>query len=45
MTIWMNGILNDVYYPRVVSDVIRTNEWQAWFVAEHVVDTAVVHVE
>jgi len=29
----------------LVSDVIRTNELQVWFVAEHVVDTAVVHVE
>jgi starvation-inducible DNA-binding protein len=26
----------------IVSDVIRTNELQVWFVAEHVVDTAVV---
>lgn len=32
---------NDV----IVSDVIRTNELQAWFVAEHVVDTPVVHVD
>jgi len=29
----------------LVSDVIRTNELQVWFVAEHVVDTPVVHVE
>jgi starvation-inducible DNA-binding protein len=29
----------------LVGDVIRTNELQAWFVAEHVVDTAVVRVE
>jgi len=29
----------------LVSDVIRTNELQGWFVAEHVVDTAIVHVE
>ena len=27
----------------LVSDVIRTNELQVWFVAEHVVDTPVVH--
>ncbi len=26
----------------LVSDVIRTNELQVWFVAEHVVDTPVV---
>ena len=30
---------NDV----LVSDVIRTNELQAWFVAEHLVDTPLVH--
>jgi starvation-inducible DNA-binding protein len=29
----------------LVSDVIRTNEMQAWFVAEHVVDTPVVRAE
>jgi starvation-inducible DNA-binding protein len=29
----------------IVSDVIRTNELQAWFVAEHVVDTPVVRAE
>jgi starvation-inducible DNA-binding protein len=29
----------------IVSDVIRTNELQAWFVAEHVVDTPVVTAE
>ena len=29
----------------LVSDVIRTNELQAWFVAEHVVDTNVVRAE
>jgi starvation-inducible DNA-binding protein len=29
----------------LVSDVIRTNELQVWFVAEHVVDTPVVHAE
>jgi starvation-inducible DNA-binding protein len=29
----------------IVSDVIRTNELQAWFVAEHVVDTPVVIAE
>jgi len=29
----------------LVSEVIRTNELQVWFVAEHVVDTAVVRVE
>lgn len=27
----------------VISDVLRTNELQAWFVAEHVVDTPLVH--
>jgi starvation-inducible DNA-binding protein len=29
----------------LVSDIIRTNELQVWFVAEHVVDTPVVRVE
>jgi starvation-inducible DNA-binding protein len=29
----------------LVSNVIRTNELQVWFVAEHVVDTPVVRVE
>jgi starvation-inducible DNA-binding protein len=29
----------------LVSDVIRTNELQVWFVAEHVVDAAVVRAE
>jgi starvation-inducible DNA-binding protein len=29
----------------VVSDVIRTNELQAWFIGEHVVDTPVVRAE
>ena len=29
----------------LVSNVIRTNELQAWFVAEHVVDTPVVRVD
>jgi starvation-inducible DNA-binding protein len=29
----------------IVSDIIRTNELQAWFVGEHVVDTPVVKVE
>jgi starvation-inducible DNA-binding protein len=29
----------------LVSDVIRTNELQVWFVAEHVVDTPVVRAE
>jgi starvation-inducible DNA-binding protein len=29
----------------LVSDVIRTNELQAWFVAEHVVETPVVRAE
>jgi starvation-inducible DNA-binding protein len=27
----------------LVSDVIRTNELQVWFVAEHVVDEPLVH--
>jgi starvation-inducible DNA-binding protein len=27
----------------IVSDVIRTNELQAWFLVEHVVDTPLVH--
>ena len=27
----------------VVSDVLRTNELQAWFVSEHLVDTPLVH--
>jgi starvation-inducible DNA-binding protein len=26
----------------IVSDVIRTNELEVWFIAEHVVDTPVV---
>jgi starvation-inducible DNA-binding protein len=29
----------------LVSDVIRTNELQVWFLAEHVVDTPVVRAE
>lgn len=29
----------------LVSNVLRTNELQAWFVAEHVVDTNLVHVD
>ena len=29
----------------LVSDVIRTNELQVWFVAEHVVDTPLVRVD
>ena len=29
----------------LVSGVIRTNELQAWFVAEHVVDTPAVRVD
>jgi starvation-inducible DNA-binding protein len=29
----------------LVSNVIRTNELQVWFVAEHVVDTPVVRAE
>ena len=29
----------------LVSDVIRTNELQVWFVAEHVVDTPVVKAD
>jgi starvation-inducible DNA-binding protein len=29
----------------LVSDVIRTNELQVWFVSEHVVDTPVVRAE
>jgi len=29
----------------LVGDVIRTNELQVWFVAEHVVDTPVVRAE
>jgi starvation-inducible DNA-binding protein len=29
----------------VVSDIIRLNELQVWFVAEHVVDTPVVRVD
>jgi starvation-inducible DNA-binding protein len=29
----------------IVSDVIRTNEQQVWFVAEHVVDMPLVHAE
>ena len=29
----------------LVSDVIRTNELQVWFVAEHVVDTPIVRAE
>jgi starvation-inducible DNA-binding protein len=29
----------------LVSDVIRTNELQVWFVAEHVVDTPLLHAD
>src|SRR3954469_335666 len=29
----------------IVSDVIRTNELQTWFVAEHVVDAPLVHAD
>jgi len=29
----------------LISDVVRTNELQAWFVAEHVVDTPLVHAK
>lgn len=29
----------------IVSDVIRTNELQVWFVAEHVVDAPLVHAD
>ena len=29
----------------LVSDVIRINELQVWFVAEHVVDTPVIRAE
>jgi starvation-inducible DNA-binding protein len=29
----------------LVSDVIRTNELQVWFLAEHVVDTPVVRAD
>jgi starvation-inducible DNA-binding protein len=29
----------------IVSDVIRTNELQVWFVSEHVVDVPLVHAE
>jgi len=27
----------------VVSDVLRTNELQAWFISEHLVETPLVH--
>ena len=29
----------------LISDVVRTNELQTWFVAEHVVDTPLVHAK
>ena len=29
----------------IVSDVIRTNEMQVWFVAEHLVDAPLVHAK
>lgn len=29
----------------IVSDVIRTNEMQVWFLAEHVVETPLVRAE
>jgi len=29
----------------VVSDVLRTNELQVWFVSEHLVDMPLVHAE
>jgi starvation-inducible DNA-binding protein len=28
-----------------VSDVIRTNELQVWFIAEHLVDEPLVHAD
>jgi len=36
---------DDVTNDLLVSDVIRTNELQVWFVAEHLVDTPVVRAE
>jgi starvation-inducible DNA-binding protein len=29
----------------LVSDVLRTHEMQVWFLAEHLVDTPMVHAE
>ena len=29
----------------LVSNVIRTNEMQVWFIAEHVVNTPLVHAD
>jgi starvation-inducible DNA-binding protein len=29
----------------LISDVIRTNELQVWFLAEHLVDAPVVHAD
>jgi starvation-inducible DNA-binding protein len=37
---WPECATNDL----IVSDVIRRNELQAWFVAEHVVDVPLTHV-
>jgi len=36
---------DDVTNDLLVSDVIRTNELQVWFVAEHVIDVPVVRVD
>ena len=39
------GVGDDGTNDVLVSNVIRTNELQVWFVAEHVVDTPVVRVD
>jgi starvation-inducible DNA-binding protein len=36
---------DDTTNDLLVSDVLRTNELQVWFVSEHIVDTDLVHAE
>lgn len=40
-----NDLGDDGTNDLLISDVVRTNELQAWFVSEHVVETPVVHAE
>ena len=37
------GLGDDGTNDIIVSNVIRTNELQCWFLAEHLVDTPLVH--
>jgi len=41
----LTKLMRPVQPDLLVSDVIRTNELQVWFIAEHVVDTPVVRAE